>query len=71
MTESKRVDASFQEGFPIEGATPIEAEPGDVTFFHYFMVHGSLPNCSEKPRKTVIARILSGRDRREDIYGSS
>ena len=35
------------------------------------MVHGSMPNLSEKPRKTVIVRMLSGRDRMEDIYGSS
>ncbi len=71
MKQSKRKDTSFQERYPIEGATPLEAEPGDVTFFHYFMVHGSMPNLSEKPRKTVIVRMLSGRDRMEDIYGSS
>ena len=67
MVQSSRADANFQDRYPIEGATPIEAEPGDVTLFHYFIVHGSTPNFTEKPRKTVLARMFSGRDRREDI----
>ena len=71
MEQSSRADAIFQERYPIESATPIEAEPGDVTFFHYFMVHGSMPNRTEKPRKTVLVRLLSGRDRREDIHDYS
>jgi ectoine hydroxylase-related dioxygenase (phytanoyl-CoA dioxygenase family) len=47
---------------PIEGATPLEAEPGDVVFFHYLLVHGSLPNRSEHVRKTVLVQIHSGND---------
>ena len=61
-------DAEFHKQFPLEGATAIEAEPGDVTFFDYFIVHGSMSNRSEKPRKVVIARMFSGRDQKEDIY---
>ena len=68
MESSKAVDPGFHEKFPFEGATAIEAEPGDVTFFDYFIVHGSMSNRSERPRKVVIARMFSGKDQKEDIY---
>ena len=65
---STAVHAAFHKQFPFEGATAIEAQPGDVTFFDYFIVHGSTSNRSETPRKVVIARMFSGRDQKEDIY---
>lgn len=52
--------------YPIEKATIIEAEPGDVLFFHYFTIHGSMPNRSDKVRKTVLVQLHSGEDRCED-----
>ena len=52
--------------YPIENATPVEAGPGDVVFFSYFTVHGSMPNRSDRTRKTVHAQLLSGTDRIED-----
>jgi len=52
--------------FPIEGATPIEAEAGDVVFFHYFTIHGSMPNRSNKTRKTVLVQLHAGDDAVED-----
>lgn len=48
--------------YPIEGSTPVEAEPGDVVFFHYLTIHGSLPNRSSQVRKTVLVQLLSGSD---------
>ena len=48
--------------YPLEGATPLEAEPGDVVFFHYFTLHGSMPNRSPKTRKTVLVQLYSGTD---------
>ncbi|MEM9270350.1 MAG: phytanoyl-CoA dioxygenase family protein [Pseudomonadota bacterium] len=48
--------------FPIEEATVIEAEVGDVVFFHYFTLHGSMPNRSEKTRKTVLCQLYAGAD---------
>ncbi|MBS1724294.1 MAG: phytanoyl-CoA dioxygenase family protein [Armatimonadetes bacterium] len=48
--------------FPIEGATPLEAEPGDVLFFHYCLVHGSMPNRSNQVRKTVLVQMHAGDD---------
>lgn len=54
------------EKYPLEKATILEAEPGDVVFFHYFTLHGSMPNKSDKIRKTVLCQLYSGYDRVED-----
>ena len=55
--------------YPLEGATPLEAEPGDVVFFHYFLLHGSMPNRSSQTRKTVLVQLHAGDDRIEDGVG--
>ncbi|MEM8788052.1 MAG: phytanoyl-CoA dioxygenase family protein [Pseudomonadota bacterium] len=47
---------------PIERAQPIEARAGDVVFFHYLTLHGSMPNRSKRTRKTVLVQMYSGRD---------
>lgn len=52
----------FTEKFPIEDSVPLVAEPGDVAFFHYFTVHGSKPNTSDRTRKTVLVQMHSGDD---------
>ena len=54
------------EKYPIEGATIVEAEPGDVMFFHYFTLHGSMPNRSDKVRKTVLVQLHAGDDEIEE-----
>jgi len=54
------------DNYPIEDATIIEAEPGDVIFFHYFTLHGSMPNRSDKVRKTVLCQLHAGTDHVED-----
>ena len=51
---------------PLESATPCPAEPGDVLFFHYFTLHGSMPNRSSETRKTVLCQMHGGDDRIED-----
>ena len=48
--------------YPLARATPINAQRGDVLFFSYFTLHGSLPNRSDKPRKTVLVQMYSGSD---------
>ena len=48
--------------YPLERATPINARRGDVLFFSYFTLHGSLPNRSENLRKTVLVQMHSGSD---------
>lgn len=50
------------KNYPIENATPLEAEPGDVLFFHYLLIHGSLPNRSDQVRKTVLVQLHAGND---------
>jgi len=50
------------DDYPIEGALPLEARPGDVVFFHYCLIHGSLPNRSDRVRKTVLVQFHSGSD---------
>jgi phytanoyl-CoA hydroxylase len=59
-------ESEFLEKYPIEGARVVEAEAGDVLFFHYFTLHGSMPNRSSKTRKTVLVQMYAGHDRIED-----
>jgi ectoine hydroxylase-related dioxygenase (phytanoyl-CoA dioxygenase family) len=59
-------DGEILRKYPIEGATPVETEPGDVIFFHYFTIHGSMPNRSSEIRKTVLIEMHSGDDHVED-----
>ena len=51
--------------YPIEKATPVECKAGDVVFFHYFTLHGSMPNRSDRTRKTVLVQVYDGQDRVE------
>ncbi len=55
-------DSEILEKYPLENSTPLEAEPGDVVFFHYCLIHGSKVNTSNSIRKTVLAQLLSGQD---------
>lgn len=52
--------------YPLQSAVPIETEPGDVIFFHYFLIHGSMPNRSNEIRKTVLVQLHSGDDEVEE-----
>lgn len=63
---SGQMPSELLAGYPIEGATPLEAQPGDVVFFHYFLLHGSLPNRSDKVRKTVLVQMHAGTDEVEE-----
>ncbi|WP_171132931.1 MULTISPECIES: phytanoyl-CoA dioxygenase family protein [unclassified Ruegeria] len=54
------------DAHPIENATVVEAKAGDVVFFHYFTLHGSMPNRSNKMGKTVLCQIYDGKDQIED-----
>jgi phytanoyl-CoA hydroxylase len=59
-------NAKFAERFPLENSLALEAQPGDVVFFHYFLAHGSKPNTSNETRKTVLVQMHSGEDQVED-----
>jgi ectoine hydroxylase-related dioxygenase (phytanoyl-CoA dioxygenase family) len=60
------LEDNWLKDYPIEKATIVEAEPGDVVFFHYFTLHGSMPNRANKVRKTVLVQMHSGDDKIED-----
>ena len=53
----------IHEKYSLEAATPIEAKSGDVLFFHCCTLHGSMPNISQKPRKTILIQLYSGKDK--------
>lgn len=61
-----RAANAILDSYPIERAQVIEAEPGDVVFFHYLTLHGSMPNRSGATRKTVLVQMYSGQDRVEE-----
>ncbi len=48
--------------YPLEEATPVNTNRGDVLFFSYFTLHGSMPNRSDRIRKTVLVQMHSGKD---------
>ncbi|HUQ01728.1 MAG TPA: phytanoyl-CoA dioxygenase family protein [Kofleriaceae bacterium] len=42
------------------GGTVLELEPGDISLHHCLTFHGSEPNTSGRPRKTLAFRLLDG-----------
>jgi phytanoyl-CoA hydroxylase len=63
MTDSSGLTSSETlKAYPLAGATPVNAGRGDILFFSYFTLHGSLPNRSARPRKSVLAQLYSGSD---------
>ena len=54
------------KNYPLENATILEAQPGDVLFFHYCLLHGSNQNVSDKIRKTVLVQMHAGHDAVEE-----
>ena len=61
-----QTNAEVLKEYPLEKATVVEAEAGDVLFFHYCTLHGSMPNRSQQTRKTVLVQMHSGSDRIEN-----
>lgn len=64
LTES-RVDSllpslSVDQRDAIEQSTPLVLEPGDASIHHCLTVHGSGPNRSGQPRRTIILRMFDG-----------
>lgn len=63
---SGQVDSELLKRYPLEEATVVECQPGDVVFFHYFTLHGSMPNRSQQTRKTVLVQMYAGNDEIEE-----
>ena len=55
-------NSKIHDKYPLESAMPIIAKQGDVLFFDALSIHGSLPNLSSKPRKTILIQVYSGTD---------
>ncbi|MBS0631140.1 MAG: phytanoyl-CoA dioxygenase family protein [Verrucomicrobia bacterium] len=53
------------DAYPLENSIPIEGQPGDVLFFHYFLIHGSKHNRSRRLRKSVLVQMYAGDDQVE------
>ncbi|XP_075976586.1 phytanoyl-CoA dioxygenase, peroxisomal-like [Anticarsia gemmatalis] len=52
-----------QKKFPLEKATPVIAERGDIVIFSYLLVHGSSLNNSDRPRRMFLAQFASADDK--------
>jgi ectoine hydroxylase-related dioxygenase (phytanoyl-CoA dioxygenase family) len=63
---TKEENPLLRDVYPLEKATVMEAEPGDVLFFHYCTLHGSMPNRSQNTRKTVLVQMHAGHDAVEE-----
>jgi ectoine hydroxylase-related dioxygenase (phytanoyl-CoA dioxygenase family) len=63
---SGATQSDLLDQYPLEGATILEAKTGDVAFFHYFTLHGSMPNSSDSTRKTVLVQMHAGDDEIEE-----
>lgn len=48
--------------FPLADSVPAICKPGDIMFFSYLTVHGSLANRGEKSRKSVLFQLHAGSD---------
>ena len=51
---------AFHQSWPFAKSTPCPCKAGDVVFFHYLTIHGSLPNRSPHTRKTVLIQMHDG-----------
>lgn len=60
-----RYAKTYSKNIRLIKATIIEAESGDIIFFHYCTLHGSMPNRSEQARKTVLMQLHAGADQPE------
>lgn len=63
------LNKKLQDEYPIENSVSLDIEAGDVLFFHYFTLHGSMPNFSDSPRKTVLVQMYNGHDQMENSKG--
>lgn len=49
--------------YPVDAATPCEAEAGDVLFFSYLTIHGSAINGSDQARTTLLIQMRDPEDK--------
>ncbi|XP_026748432.2 phytanoyl-CoA dioxygenase, peroxisomal-like [Galleria mellonella] len=51
-----------QSKFPLEKATPVIAERGDIVIFSYLLIHGSSLNTSTRTRRMLLVQVASADD---------
>jgi Phytanoyl-CoA dioxygenase (PhyH) len=60
---TKRVrNGIWTEGVPVDGLTPVDCvpmAPGDILMFNPYVVHGSMPNLSNRIRFSIDCRFFS------------
>lgn len=66
MEASSGASLELAQKYPIEEAVALEANPGDLVFFNYLTLHGSMPNRSDDVRKTVLVQMHAGDDEIEN-----
>ena len=49
----------MQSEWPLSAGTAVRARAGDVLVFSYLLVHGSLPNLSERTRRMFLLQVAS------------
>jgi len=69
MEASSGASLELAQKYPIEEAVALEANPGDLVFFNYLTLHGSMPNRSDDVRKTVLVQMHAGDDEIENPEG--
>lgn len=62
QNKKMKITFPFQTKFPLENATPVIAEKGDIVVFSYLLVHGSSVNNSTRPRRMLLAQLASADD---------
>ncbi|MDA9935169.1 phytanoyl-CoA dioxygenase family protein [Candidatus Marinimicrobia bacterium] len=65
-SDGHRYNVKIHNKYKLEDAIPIEANPGDVLFFHCCSLHGSMSNLSTKTRKSILVQLYSGQDEVEE-----
>lgn len=56
----------IHEAHDLNSAHAVNADAGDVLFFHCCSLHGSKANKSNNPRKTILIQLYSGKDKIEN-----
>ncbi len=58
--DGRFVGAVTQEGFDDAAAVPVQVKAGGISIHHVRMLHGSLPNTSERPRRLLLFQYCAG-----------
>lgn len=62
-TDGHKINPEIHNKYSLIKAEPIVADLGDVVFFDSRVLHGSMPNISNKSRKTILLQFYSGKDK--------